>query len=66
MSTTDYAEFEVWSGADDGLELAAGASGPREKAWREALHYADVYAQDGPVSICEVTRRWIPASEWKS
>ena len=45
-------EFEVWRGD----EMCASASGPRETALREAMHYAARYAQDGPVRVFEVTR----------
>lgn len=45
-------EFEVWQ---DGMPVA-GSSGPRERALAEAMHYAQVYGQDGPVSVCEVVR----------
>jgi hypothetical protein len=45
-------EFEVWQ--DD--VMVASASGPREDALREAMHYAAQYQQDGPVRVFEVTR----------
>jgi len=45
-------EFEVWQGD----EMAASASGPRDTALREAMHYAVQYAQDGQVRVFEVTR----------
>ena len=45
-------EFEVWQGD----EMVASASGPRDEAMREAMHYAAQYAQDGPVRVFEVTR----------
>lgn len=45
-------EFEVWQGD----EMVASASGPREHALREAMHYAAQYKQDGPVRVFEVTR----------
>ena len=38
----------------------AGASGPRQDALREILHYATVYGQDGPVKVYEVKRTLIP------
>lgn len=47
------AEFEIL--VDD--EWVAGASGPRERAMAEAMHYAVQYAEDGQVTIFEVTRR---------
>ena len=60
MSTTDErAEFEVWQGEGDDSMYVAGTGGPREQAWRDAQHYAMVYAQDGPVRVCEVTRKWL-------
>ena len=45
-------EFEVWQGD----EMVASASGPRDDALREAMHYAEQYEQDGPVRVFEVTR----------
>ena len=45
-------EFEVWQGDD----MVASASGPRDTALREAIHYAAQYEQDGPVRVFEVTR----------
>ena len=45
-------EFEVWQGD----EMVASASGPRDEALREAMHYAAQYQQDGPVRVFEVTR----------
>ena len=45
-------EFEVWQSDD----MVASASGPREDALREAMHYAAQYEQDGPVRVFEVTR----------
>ena len=45
-------EFEVWQGD----EMVASASGSRDDALREAMHYAAQYAQDGPVRVFEVTR----------
>lgn len=49
-------EFEVWQGD----EMVASASGPREDALREAMHYAAQYAEDGPVRVFEVTRTLVP------
>jgi hypothetical protein len=51
----ETAEFEVLQ--DD--MIVASSSGPREDALREALHYANQYAQYGSVSIYEVTRKLI-------
>lgn len=48
-------EFEVWQGD----EMCASASGPRNEALREAMHYAAQYAQDGPVRVFEVTRKLV-------
>jgi len=45
-------EFEVWQGD----MMVASASGPRDDALREAMHYAAQYQQDGPVRVFEVTR----------
>lgn len=47
------AEYDVICGD----ECVASASGPREDAWREAMHYAQQYKADGDVEIWEVTRR---------
>jgi hypothetical protein len=53
MQPSDEVEFELHCDGD----FAASASGPRERAWSEIQHYAAQYAQDGPVTIYEVTRR---------
>lgn len=45
-------EFEVWQGD----EMVASASGPRDDALREAIHYVAQYEQDGPVRVFEITR----------
>ncbi|CAL62446.1 Hypothetical protein HEAR2315 [Herminiimonas arsenicoxydans] len=50
--STDRATFEIWQ---DGM-CVASSSGPREDAQREALHYAAVYGQDGPVELREVRK----------
>lgn len=52
-------EFEVWQGD----EMVAGASGPREDALREAMHYAAQYTEDGPVRVFEVTRTLVPNAQ---
>lgn len=60
----DAHEFEVWQ---DGLPVASASSEDRAAAVREALHYAAVYSQDGPVSIYEVKRTPMEikdAAEW--
>ena len=49
------AEFEIHCNG----EYAASAEGPRERAWAEAMHYANQYAQEGTVTIYEVTRRLV-------
>ena len=49
----DVAEFEVQD-ADGMVQAVAG--GPRAEAFREALHYARQYEQDGPVTMWEVLR----------
>lgn len=43
------ATFEI---QQDGMTVAL-ASGPRERAYAEAMHYAAVYGQDGPVEVFE-------------
>lgn len=55
-------DFEVW--CDE--EMVAGCSGLEAQAWAEALRYAYQYAQDGEVSIYEVTRKKIehPDPRW--
>ena len=57
------AEFEIWQASitdpDDEM-MVAGSSGPRPFALREAMHYADVYGQDGPVRVEEIIRRSVP------
>lgn len=53
----DY-EFEVWQ---DGIPVATAASTDRAAALREAMHYAAVYGQDGPVKVAEVKRVWLGA-----
>lgn len=45
-------EFEVWQGD----MLVSSASGTRDDALREAMHYAAQYQQDGQVRVFEVTR----------
>ena len=50
-------EFEVWQGD----QMCASASGPRDEALREAMHYAAQYEQDGPVRVFEVTRTLVKA-----
>lgn len=48
----DEAEFELWCNG----EFAAGASGQRDNAWMEIMHYNAQYMQDGPTEIFEVKR----------
>lgn len=43
------ATFEI---QQDGMTVAL-ASGPRDRAYAEAMHYAAVYGQDGPVEVFE-------------
>ncbi len=38
----------------DGVMVASAACDDRQQAWDEAMHYALVYRQDGPVEIREV------------
>ena len=49
----DRAEFEIVCGGD----YSATSEGPRKAAWKDALHYAAQYSNDGPVEIYEVTRK---------
>lgn len=46
-------EFEVWQ---DGMCVAGVSSIDRDQAMREAMHYAAMYGQDGPVSMYEIKR----------
>lgn len=50
---SDEAEFELCQGDD----IAAHASGPRDRALAEIMHYAAVYGQDGPVEVFEIIRK---------
>jgi hypothetical protein len=47
---SDHAEFEV---RQEGM-LVAMSSGPRDRALADIMHYASVYAQDGPVEVVEI------------
>lgn len=38
----------------------AAASGPRARAYAEAMHYAFVYGQDGPVEVFELVPVALP------
>jgi hypothetical protein len=51
------ATFEVHQ---DGSPVAL-ASGPRDRAYAEAMHYASVYGQDGPVEVFEHVPVPLPA-----
>lgn len=55
----EEAEFELHG--QDGICLA-GASGLRPDAWAEIQHYAAQYADEGPLTIYEVTRTPVSAS----
>lgn len=48
----DHASFEV----HDADGMCAGSNGPREDALRDAMRFASVYSQDGPVQVFEVLR----------
>lgn len=48
----DLAEYEVHANG----QMMAGASGPKEEAFAEAMHYARQYGDEGVVEIFEVTR----------
>jgi len=50
--TDQRVEIEVWQ---DGM-CVAGVSAPHEDAMKEAVHYAMVYGQDGPVEVFMVKR----------
>jgi hypothetical protein len=43
-------EFEIWQG---GTMVASGSGNDREQVHQEAMHYASVYLQDGPVEVHE-------------
>jgi hypothetical protein len=51
MQQSDEAEFDVWI---DG-EYYAGTSGPRDEAWREAMHYMAM-EPNGALEVFEVFR----------
>lgn len=53
------ATFEVHQ---DGTPVAL-ASGPRDRAYAEAMHYAAVYGQDGPVEVFEHVPVPLPKAE---
>jgi hypothetical protein len=44
--------FEIWQ---DGI-MVASATADRPRAWRDAVHYAAMYGQDGPADIYENVR----------
>lgn len=50
----DYAEFEIVVGEEE--DYCAGTSGPRERALKEAMMYANRYLEEGDVRIYEVRR----------
>ncbi len=50
---TDRDDFEIWQ---DGMMVAGASATDVADAWREAVHYAAVYGQDGPVEIVRVSR----------
>jgi len=61
--TGDF-EFEVWQ---DDVAVASACSADRTGALRDALHYAAIYGQDGPVTLYEVKRTEVSmkdAGEW--
>lgn len=47
------AEFEVLVDGLDGPCVMAAASGPRDRALREAMHYAHQYVDEGDVTVVE-------------
>lgn len=50
---TDRDDFEIWQ---DGMVVAGASAIDIVDAWREAVHYAAVYGQYGPVEIVRVSR----------
>ena len=53
-------QFELYEvRGDEELQVALSESDDRGAAYREIMHYAAVYGQDGPVKIAEVRRRII-------
>ena len=50
---TDRDDFEIWQ---DGECQASASSWDILTAWREAVHYAAMYGEDGPVEIVRVSR----------
>jgi hypothetical protein len=50
---TDRDDFEVWQ---DGMMVASAGASDVSRAWGEAVHYAAMYGQDGPVEIIRVSR----------
>lgn len=48
MSERRAFEFEV---VQDGVVVASGCASTWAEAEREAMHYAMMYAQDGPVTV---------------
>jgi len=50
---TDRDDFEIWQ---DGMMVASASSSDLARAWGEAVHYAGMYGQDGPVEIVRVSR----------
>lgn len=55
---TDRDEFEIWQ---DDMPVAMASASDVTNAWREAVHYAAMYGQDGPVEIVRVSRTIIRA-----
>ena len=51
----ETSSFELWQ---NGM-MVAGTDGPVEAAWRDMLHYAAMYQQDGPVEVYRVTRQLV-------
>ena len=49
----EEAEYEVWQ---DDMPISS-ASGPRDRALFDAMHYANIYGQDGPVTVMQVIRQ---------
>jgi nitroreductase len=56
---TDEAEFFI---EDAGGMFLASTQGQRAEAWSEIQHYAAQYADEGPITIYEITRTKVSAA----
>ena len=55
-------EYGVFQG---GVMVASAACDDQQRAWNEAMHYARVYRQDGPVEIREIGSGARALHSWK-